>query len=684
MKKREIHKRLITLIVIGLFIFSTSNSSVHAQSNVKNPNQIFVEYPSFSDPELPTSITMDLDPAITYNTASFGFEQLTYEGLVANDRNTPGSVVPVLAESWNTSTNGTVFTFNLRHNIQYQDGSPFNAYTMKYSFDRIILIDYGGSSAYLLTQLIVGAENFYGNQINMTNAKKYLKAGGITALDEFTLQIKLVHPFGPFLQILASIPPAISPHSIIANLPINYSVNQFEPIWGMISLQDEFPSLHDWSKLGLASNHNPAVSGIVPKAVPHYPSYNMWMASHMVGTGPYKEDSSSLTSISFIKNTAWHGTFTPNAPDKITYSEDTDVPTRISHFIQGDTDVLSLSGISGNQIFNLIDTNANSIIDETTAIKTTSASIILLLFNFNDSLTDYISPSNDINRTWNQTHISTDHLLKYSTNNSLLASINNPFSALKFREAFCYAFNYNEYLNEAYQNIFAIRPNGIITKGFEGYQDNLIVKNIIPDYNTTKAKLLFKEVGWYGNISLIDYNNYGIAHIADILLQNGINSLNIGIHINLINFNNTIPTESYPLTFIGNSPDYESSYGLVYSVIDSHGLYPRFWTFYDNPTIDQLMEQSASDPTYSARSNTFKNISLIAAHDYSSIYLAEPIEISIFHNWLHNFDTAGSQGPFDYVPKFQYISKFSVQLSSTISATLTSLNKRKILRICYF
>jgi peptide/nickel transport system substrate-binding protein len=58
-----------------------------------------------------------------------------FEGLV---RNTPGAgkIEPALATSWKASKNGLVWTFNLRKNVKFTDGTPFNAAAVCTNFNR--------------------------------------------------------------------------------------------------------------------------------------------------------------------------------------------------------------------------------------------------------------------------------------------------------------------------------------------------------------------------------------------------------------------------------------------------------------------------------------------------------------------------------------------------------------------
>lgn len=47
-----------------------------------------------------------------------------------------GSVTPLLAESWEVSPDLTTYTFKLRKGVKFQNGEPFNAQAVKFSFDR--------------------------------------------------------------------------------------------------------------------------------------------------------------------------------------------------------------------------------------------------------------------------------------------------------------------------------------------------------------------------------------------------------------------------------------------------------------------------------------------------------------------------------------------------------------------
>lgn len=76
-----------------------------------------------------------LDP--TANAASSIAEIVQYNLFETLTKiNSDGSVSPLLAESWEVGADLKTFTFKLRRNVRFHNGEPFNAETVKFSFER--------------------------------------------------------------------------------------------------------------------------------------------------------------------------------------------------------------------------------------------------------------------------------------------------------------------------------------------------------------------------------------------------------------------------------------------------------------------------------------------------------------------------------------------------------------------
>jgi oligopeptide transport system substrate-binding protein len=134
-----------------------------------------------------------LDQAQTsINIEAFILKDL-YEGLTIYDA--AGKIVPGAAESWTLSDDGTVYTFKIRADAQWSDGSPVTAEDFVFSFKRVEDPKTAAKYANILYP-IKNAE-----KLNKGEGK--LDDLGIKAVDEKTLEITLERPTPFFLELLA-------------------------------------------------------------------------------------------------------------------------------------------------------------------------------------------------------------------------------------------------------------------------------------------------------------------------------------------------------------------------------------------------------------------------------------------------------------------------------------------------
>ena len=108
-----------------------------------------------------TADTQPPDPDVFY--ADQGLEVTTsvYEGLVQYAVNTKShAIVPDLATGWKISPDGLTYTFYLRHDVHFHDGTPFTSAAVAASFGRRLAVDQ--APAYMLADLSsVGTSNPY-------------------------------------------------------------------------------------------------------------------------------------------------------------------------------------------------------------------------------------------------------------------------------------------------------------------------------------------------------------------------------------------------------------------------------------------------------------------------------------------------------------------------------------------
>ena len=133
-----------------------------------------------------------LDPHLTGDTTSAGLVVEIFSGLVAFD--TDLNLVPDIAESWDISPDGMVYTFRLRQNAKFHDGSPVTAHDFKWSFERAVRPETESPLADTYLGDIVGVKDVLDGKSD--------EIKGIKVIDDYTLQIAIDAPKAYFLAKL--------------------------------------------------------------------------------------------------------------------------------------------------------------------------------------------------------------------------------------------------------------------------------------------------------------------------------------------------------------------------------------------------------------------------------------------------------------------------------------------------
>lgn len=142
-----------------------------------------------------------------------------YEGLVRNDVFSPDyRIVPGVAERWDISADGKVYTFHLRANAKWSNGSPVRAQDFVYAWRRAILPD--TASDYIkYFQLIRGAREFGdwrqaalkvfrpgvhdAAALWQETLRRFDESVALRADDDHTLRVELVRPTPYWLDLCA-------------------------------------------------------------------------------------------------------------------------------------------------------------------------------------------------------------------------------------------------------------------------------------------------------------------------------------------------------------------------------------------------------------------------------------------------------------------------------------------------
>jgi peptide/nickel transport system substrate-binding protein len=127
-----------------------------------------------------------LDAGYAWSEGEIDLMYHLYDGLV-EFKNDQLEVEPALATSWERSEDGTVWTFKLREDVTFHDGTPFNAEAVRFSFMRLIDEDheYHGLGDYSYFNYLLGDV-----------------IEDIKVVDEYTVAFHLKNKFAPFLTYM--------------------------------------------------------------------------------------------------------------------------------------------------------------------------------------------------------------------------------------------------------------------------------------------------------------------------------------------------------------------------------------------------------------------------------------------------------------------------------------------------
>ncbi len=130
-----------------------------------------------------------LDPAEIFEFSGAEYAANTYDRMINFDVDNVSDIRGGIAESWEISEDGMVYTFKIREGVTFASGNPLTADDVVYSLQRVVLLD--KSPAFILTQFGFTPENIKDT---------------IKKIDDYTVEITIDKPYAPtfFLYCLTS------------------------------------------------------------------------------------------------------------------------------------------------------------------------------------------------------------------------------------------------------------------------------------------------------------------------------------------------------------------------------------------------------------------------------------------------------------------------------------------------
>ncbi|MCX6650786.1 MAG: ABC transporter substrate-binding protein [Methanomassiliicoccales archaeon] len=490
--------------------------------------------------------------------------QNVYETMMFYEGASASVLVPQLCTSVPTVANGGItddgytYTYNLRTNVTFHDGTDMTADDVVYSFVRALRYNYQSGATWMVGELAIPwyynyTEATFGNDGNINNTAVLNLANGtvitpgtisldtiaehIWAKDDYTVQFNLTVPFPGW------------------NYVITYTI-------GDVISKDFVEANGGLTKDG----------------------YD-YMATHMCGTGPFSlgefiADDHFL----LLKNNDYY--MTPAKLDQVLIRQVPEASTRLLELQSGDADVAAIPRTM-----------------ETSVNNRTDIRIVKGLGTFS---VDFIGLNMDINP---------NSTLMSHTNVPL-----DFFANKNVRLAFAHAMNVSKLIATAY-NGAGIQENGAIPMGMFGYDastptydfDLALVKSYLenatytdPDTNETW--------NWLDHgFSLDIFYNSGntVRQTACELFKDGLEAASDNIHIYATElewsvFLNARRHGMLPVLFLGWAPDYADPNDymqpfFVGTYADTVG--------YHNVTVNAEIAAAAAEQNPTARANMYSNIS---------------------------------------------------------------------------
>jgi ABC-type oligopeptide transport system substrate-binding subunit len=227
-----------------------------------------------------------IDPALNTTLDNYQIINAMYDGLTDIDTSDPENtrIVPLLAESVESSADARVWTFTIREGLTFADGEAILPTTFQRSWERASNPDFAGNYSYLFNFIDGGAEKLAGEADTLA---------GVVADDEaMTLTVTLSAPYSGFDAVAG-----------------------FQLFFPMPAAADENPADYE--------------NGL------------------MVGNGPYTlESPRSDEEVVLVRNDNWAGDFNgetwPDRAERIVFRVISDVDTSYNALEAGEVDIANI------------------------------------------------------------------------------------------------------------------------------------------------------------------------------------------------------------------------------------------------------------------------------------------------------------------------------------------------------
>ena len=198
--KRIVALVLAMVMVLGLAACGGSNTSAPAATAAPAAAGDAAPADAASDGDKILNVMVEvevesLDPQVATDGTSFEVIANYTDGLTQMDAD--GAAIPAIAESWDVSDDGTVYTFHLREDANWSNGEPVTANDFVFAWQRAADPALASEYSYMLSDIgqIKNAAAIIAGEMDKSEL-------GVKAVDSKTLEVTLEVPVSYFLSLM--------------------------------------------------------------------------------------------------------------------------------------------------------------------------------------------------------------------------------------------------------------------------------------------------------------------------------------------------------------------------------------------------------------------------------------------------------------------------------------------------
>ena len=586
-----------------------------SSSSVQVKNQDTMIEATINGPE-------SLDPSWAYDTASGDVILNVYETLVFPKKDSATEFVPMLATSWDISSDGMTYTFHIRPGVKFQQGQDLTPQDVAYSFWRTMILDRAGGPSWILLQPFFGldVQSFENDVVQKQFNGDWTKAA--QAVEDAvtydntagTVTMHLKQPYGPMLQILSGT------WSSIESMP--WVIQQGG--W-------------DGKPEDAQKYNNPSA-----EADPLFKVMNGTGPFMLQNWAPEQETDLVRNDNYWVTTPLWDGG--PTGPAKMKNVVIKVIPewgTRFATFQTGDADINYVPTQYDSQVDPLVKTTC----DVTGTCNETNTQGSLALWKG--------LPSVQQTTIFFTQHVNTTGGIPSAMGTGKLDGNGIPadfFSDINIRQAFNYCFDWDTYIKQLF-NGEAVQAYGPIIQGELGYDANQAHYS----FDLTKCADAFKastiksddgksvwDTGFYAQF-IYNIGNDQRKTAGDILAANLL-KVNPKFHLQVVGEPFALELKDQvagrlPIFMIGWLEDYHDPQDWVVPYLATGGTYSgsQFFPADLQTQLDQLITQGVQTSDEQARAAVYSQLQNLSYENALDIFVVQP-EVRVYlQDWVKGY-----------------------------------------------